>query len=349
MDGIRPVASRPRPAPPVTGPTRNRIEPGRLPSVSILPTEVVTGAAGFLGSNLVDFLLEHKRTVVGIDNLSTGKLRNLADARKSPRFRFQRADLVRLQRLPRADRYYHLASAASPPAYQQDPVGTLLANATGTQHVLEAARRHDARALIASTSEVYGDPEVHPQNERYWGHVNPVGVRSCYDEGKRYAEALAAAYRRRYGLDVRIARIFNTYGPRMDPNDGRVIPNFIVQGLRGRPFTVYGSGRQSRSFCFVADLVEGLSRLMEAPSGTPTPMNLGNPRELTMLQTARLVARELGISPRFAFRPLPKDDPERRCPDIRLARRVLGWSPGIPLEQGLPPTVAYFRSLAQPG
>jgi nucleoside-diphosphate-sugar epimerase len=219
-----------------------------------------------------------------------------------------------------------------------------MVNALGTKKVLEAARRADARVVITSTSEVYGDPEIHPQPESYWGHVNPIGVRSCYDEGKRFSEALAVAHRRTYGIDVRIARVFNTYGPRMDPQDGRVISNFVVQGISGTPFTIYGRGRQTRSFCYSSDLVLGLYKLMKANRRVPTPMNLGNPRELSILDTARLVARALRIQPRFAFRPLPADDPKQRSPDIRLARKHLGWSPRVPLEEGLVPTVAYFRS-----
>ncbi len=306
---------------------------------------LVTGAAGFLGSHLVDSLLAEGEEVEGVDNLSTGRLVNLARARSNPRFRLRRGDLVRVRALPRADRYFHLASPASPPAYQRDPVGTLQVNGAGTHRVLEAARRADARVLIASTSEAYGDPEVHPQGEQYWGHVNPVGLRSCYDEGKRYAEALGAAYRRQYGLDVRIARIFNTYGPRMDPNDGRVISNFLVQGLRRAPFTLYGRGTQTRSFCYVDDLVDGLRRLMRTRGHVPTPMNLGNPREFTIRRTAELVARALGVPLRFEFRPLPEDDPRQRCPDIRRARRYLRWSPRVPLEEGLRRTADYFRGL----
>jgi len=306
---------------------------------------VVTGAAGFLGSHVVDRLLADGATVVGLDNLSTGRRSNLREPLESSRFRLRRGDLLRAGPMPRAPRYFHLASPASPVAYQRDPIGTLLVNSAGTRAVLEAARRADARVLLASTSEVYGDPEVHPQPERYWGHVNPVGPRSCYDEGKRFAEALAAAYRRRYGLDVRTARIFNTYGPRMDPQDGRVVSNFIVQGLRKQPFTLYGRGAQVRSFCYVSDLVEGLARLMEADPKVPTPLNLGNPRAFTVRQTAELIARILGIPPRFEFRPLPEDDPRRRSPDIRLARRHLGWRPRVSFETGLKRTVAYFRSL----
>ena len=304
---------------------------------------VVTGAAGFLGSHLVDSLIHDRDQVRGLDNLSTGRRVNLQAALRSPRFLLRAADITRRPRLPRADRYYHLASPASPSAYQRDPIGTLTVNSSGTHRVLEAARRSDARVLLASTSEVYGDPEAHPQIESYWGHVNPVGPRSCYDEGKRYAEALAMAYRRTYGLDIRIARIFNTYGPRMDPTDGRVVSNFIVQGLRGEPFTIYGAGDQTRSFCYVADLVRGLRLLMEAAPGVPTPMNLGNPREYTIRRTAELVARTLGIPLRVEYRPLPEDDPKHRCPNIRRAKRFLRWSPRISFEEGLAKTVAYFR------
>jgi len=308
-------------------------------------TAVVTGGAGFLGSHLVDLLLSERGRVVAVDDLSTGRLSNLEGARRNPNFRWRRADLVRLRTLPRAERYYHLASPASPPAYQRDPIGTLLVNSVGTHRILDAARRSDARVLLASTSEVYGDPAVHPQPESYWGHVNPVGPRSCYDEGKRFSEALAVAYRRRYGLDVRIARIFNTYGPRMSPTDGRVISNFIAQGLRGEPFTLYGRGHQTRSFCYVTDLVRGLRLLMEAPPSVPTPMNLGNPREITVRRAAELVARSLGSPVRFRYCPLPEDDPKQRSPSIRLARQHLGWAPRVSVEQGLPRTVDYFRSL----
>ncbi len=321
---------------------------GAAPSsdASTLTKIVVTGAAGFLGSHLVDRLLERRSNeVTGIDNFVTGREQNLREALESPRFRSVRADLSRLARLPRADRYFHLASPASPVAYQRDPVGTLLVNSTGTQRVLESARRADARVVVASTSEVYGDPEVHPQPEGYWGHVNPVGVRSCYDEGKRYLEALSAAYRRHYGLDVRIVRIFNTYGPRMDPRDGRIVSNFIVQGLRGEPFTIYGRGTQTRAFCYVSDLVRGLELLMEARRDVPTPMNLGNPREFTVRKAAEVIARTLDVPMRAVFRPLPEDDPKQRVPVIRLARKHLGWSPRIPFEEGIRSTVEYFRTL----
>ncbi len=307
---------------------------------------VVTGAAGFLGSHLVDSLLQNKWQVVGVDNLSTGRRVNLESAHASTAFRFRGADITRVNRLPRAEAYFHLASPASPPAYQRDPIGTLLVNSAGTHRVLEAARLSDGRVLLASTSEVYGDPAVHPQKEDYWGNVNPVGPRSCYDEGKRYAEALAMAYRREHGLDVRIARVFNTYGPRMDPHDGRIVSNFIVQGLRGKPLTIYGQGEQTRSFCYVSDMVRGLRMLMEAPPGIPTPMNLGNPRELTVRRTAELVARSLGVPLRVEFRPLPEDDPKQRSPNISRARRYLRWFPRISFERGLTDTVAYYRTIA---
>ncbi len=303
----------------------------------------VTGAAGFLGSHLVDALLASECEVTGMDNLSTGRRRNLRLARASKRFRLQRGDLTGRVQLPDSDIYYHLASPASPPAYQRDPVGTLLVNGIGTHRVLESARRHDARVVVASTSEVYGDPLTHPQREDYWGNVNPVGVRSCYDEGKRFGEALAMAYRRHYGMDVRIARIFNTYGPRMDPEDGRVISNFVVQGLRGQPLTVFGNGRQTRSFCYVSDLVRGLMALGNAETDVPTPMNLGNPREFTVSQVARLIARSLGVAFHERRMPLPADDPHRRCPDIRLAQKALGWSPKVSFEDGLTLTITYFR------
>ncbi len=303
----------------------------------------MTGAAGFLGSHLVDALLESGREVTGIDNLSTGRSGNLRLAGTSKRFRLMRGDLTGRMLLPDSDVYYHFASPASPPTYQRDPVGTLRVNGIGTLRVLEAARRHDARVLVASTSEVYGDPLVHPQREDYWGNVNPIGVRSCYDEGKRFGEALAMAYRRCYGLDVRIARIFNTYGPRMDPEDGRVISNFVVQGLRGQPLTVFGNGRQTRSFCYVTDLIGGLTALGNAETDVPTPMNLGNPREFTVTQVARLIARSLGVSFHQRRMPLPVDDPRRRCPDIHLAQKALGWSPKVSLEDGLAQTIAYFR------
>jgi nucleoside-diphosphate-sugar epimerase len=308
-----------------------------------LSAVVVTGAAGFLGSHLVDRLLECADKVLGIDDLTTGSLRNLREARASPRFRFRKADLVHLRKLPAADWYFHLASPASPPAYSRNPVGTLRVNSEGTLRVLEEARRGDSRVVIASTSEVYGDPEINPQSESYWGHVNPIGPRSCYDEGKRFSEALATAYRGTYALDVRIARIFNTYGPRMALDDGRVISNFIVQGLKGEPFSLYGNGRQTRSFCYVSDLIDGLTCLAKGSSSIPTPLNLGNPRELTIRETARLTAKVLGVPFRSRYLPLPEDDPKHRSPDISRAHRYLRWAPKVPLEDGLQKTAEDFR------
>jgi UDP-glucuronate decarboxylase len=310
-----------------------------------LPEIVVTGAAGFLGSHLVDSLIDDGCRIWGIDDLSTGRKDNLRVAVASPKFRLRVADITRIDRLPRAGKYFHLASPASPPAYQRDPIGTLLVNSAGTHRVLEAARRSDARVLLASTSEVYGDPEVHPQTESYWGNVNPVGRRSCYDEGKRYAESLATAYRREYGLDIRIARIFNTYGPRMDPADGRLVSNLIVQGLRAEPLTIYGRGDQTRSFCYVSDMVRGLRLLMEAAPTVPTPMNLGGNREVTVRRMAELVAHTLRIPLKIEFRTLPEDDPKQRTPDTRRARHYLRWTPRVPLGSGIARTVTYFRSL----
>jgi nucleoside-diphosphate-sugar epimerase len=292
----------------------------------------------------VDAHLGRGDTVVGVDNLSTGRLQNLSQARLANRFEFIRRDISKSDKLPRADWFYHLASPASPPAYQRDSIGTLLVNSVGTQHVLEAARRCDGGVLIASTSEVYGDPEVHPQREDYWGHVNPIGPRSCYDEGKRFGEALASAYRRTHGLDVRLARVFNTYGPRMDPKDGRVVSNLLIQGLTGQPFTVFGDGYQTRSFCYVDDLIAGMLRLKRVRPTPPTPINLGNPAEFTVNSLVRVVAKVLGVPIRIRRFRLPEDDPRQRRPDISLARRYLRWEPKVVLERGLALTADYFRA-----
>jgi UDP-glucuronate decarboxylase len=304
----------------------------------------VTGGAGFVGSHLVDALLSAGSPVVVVDNLVTGREKNLKPALASGRCEVIRADLTVVSELPLSRGIFHLASPASPPGYQSRPIETLWVNAAGTRNVLEAARRSNCRVVLASTSEVYGDPEVHPQTETYWGSVNPVGVRSCYDEGKRFSEALSMAYRRVHRVDVRIARIFNTYGPRMDPNDGRVVSNFVTQALEGRPLTVYGAGTQTRSFCYVSDLVRGLVALMEVdPIPEGGPVNLGNPTETSVADLARIVAELTGVRLEVENGPMPADDPRRRCPDISRAREYLGWSPQVPLHDGLRATVEHFR------
>lgn len=305
---------------------------------------LVSGGAGFVPSHLCDLLLARGHEVVALDNFVTGHRRNLATLEAHPGFSFVQADVSRA--LPvegRFDRIYHMASPASPIDYVELPFETLYAGSDGTRLLLERARNDGARFLLASTSEVYGDPAIHPQVEDYWGNVNPIGVRSVYDEAKRYAEALSMAFARYHQVEVRIVRIFNTYGPRMRPNDGRVMPAFCSQALRGEPLTVFGDGLQTRSFCYVSDLVEGISRLMESDLGTPC--NVGNPHEMTMLQLAEYINRFTGNTAGIVHRPLPKDDPTRRKPDITLARARLGWEPQVDFEEGVSRTVAYFRSL----
>jgi dTDP-glucose 4,6-dehydratase len=304
---------------------------------------LVTGAAGLVGSHLVDRLLAGGYRVTGVDNLSSGRLRNLREAEDHGSFRFIRADLTEPVDLPAADVIFHLASPASPPRYMEDPIGTLNVNGFGTNQLLEKAHREDARLVLASTSEVYGDPEVHPQPESYWGHVNPIGPRSCYDEGKRYAEALAMAWHRQKGVDVRIARIFNTYGPRMALGDGRVISNFLRQGWSGAPITVQGRGRQTRSFCYVTDMVDGLLRLSTATQ-LDGPVNLGNPSgEVSVLRLAQLIRQLTGGRSSIVFVPRTMEDPDRRRPDLRRARRLLGWNPTTPLRAGLEVTARYAQ------
>ena len=308
--------------------------------------DLVTGAAGFLGSHLCDRLVDAGRTVVAIDDLSTGDLVHLQHRLGHPRFEFREADVVDplLGLDPpgrRIGRIWNLACPASPAYYQRHPVRTTLTSVVGVWHLLELAERHGARLLQVSTSEVYGDPERHPQDETYHGHVNPVGPRSCYDEGKRCAEALAFAWRRERGAEIRIARLFNSYGPRLTPGDGRVVSNFVVQALRGEPLTVYGDGSQTRSFCFVDDTVEGLLRTMAAD--IEGPVNIGNPDEHTVLDLAHTVLSLVGGRSRVVHRPLPEDDPQRRRPDISLARRALGWTPTVPLAEGLVRTIEHFR------
>jgi UDP-glucuronate decarboxylase len=304
---------------------------------------LVTGGAGFLGSHLCDRLLGDGCHVVCIDSFETGAAENLRSLFGHPRFEFIRQDVATPTYLDvRIDEIYHLACRASPVQYQRDPVRTIRTSVIGTLNMLELARRSDARLFFSSTSEVYGDPEEHPQREHYWGHVNPIGDRACYDEGKRCAEALVTSYARQYGVECRIARVFNTYGPRMRENDGRVVSNFIVQALRGEPLTIYGEGTQTRSFCYVSDLLEGFVRLM-AHEEDPGPVNLGNPEELEVREFAELVIELTGSSSRTVARPLPGDDPTRRRPDIARARELLGWCPTMDVRSGLTETIAYFR------
>ena len=303
---------------------------------------LVTGAAGFLGSHLVDRLLDAGHDVVGMDNLVTGTAVNLAHLEGHPRFKFIHHNVSQYIALHGAlDAVLHFASPASPVDYLELPIQTLKVGALGTHNALGLALAKGARFMLASTSEVYGDPLVHPQTESYWGHVNPVGPRGVYDEAKRFAEALTMAYHRTHRLDTRIVRIFNTYGPRMRPNDGRVVSNLIVQALRGEPLTLYGDGSQTRSFCYVDDLTAGILLLFER--GGADPVNIGNPGEFTVRQLAELVLRITGSRSTIVFRPLPVDDPRQRCPDIARARTQLGWEPKVPLAEGLARTVEYFR------
>ncbi|UMY17797.1 SDR family oxidoreductase [Methylobacterium organophilum] len=304
---------------------------------------LVAGGAGFIGSHLVDALLAQGAYVTALDNLLTGRRANLAHLSREPRFVLIEADITRpLPPMPCFDRIFNLACAASPPHYQADPIHTMMTNVAGTLHSLERAKADGARFLQASTSEVYGDPLVHPQTESYWGNVNPTGPRACYDEGKRAAETLVFDFARGHGLDVRVARIFNTYGPRMRADDGRVVSNVICQALGDAPITVYGSGEQTRSFCYVADLVAGLMRLMAHDGAPGGPVNLGNPREMTIAELVRLVSGMTGTRSKVVRRPLPADDPQRRRPDITRAQELLGWSPQVSLEEGLEATIAWF-------
>ena len=304
---------------------------------------VVTGVAGFLGSHLSDRLLAEGHEVVGLDNLVTGDEGNIAHLAGNRKFRFVFHDVTEYIFLDGpVDAILHFASPASPIDYLQIPIQTLKVGALGTHKALGLARAKKARFLLASTSEVYGDPLVHPQPETYWGNVNPVGPRGCYDEAKRFAEAMTIAYRDFHGVDTRIARIFNTYGPRMRPNDGRIVPSLIGQALRGEPLTVFGDGSQTRSFCYVSDLIDGIYRLLE--SDYRDPMNIGNPAEMTVREFAETVQRLTGTVAPLVLRPLPVDDPKQRRPDVTLATRVLGWEPKVHLDEGLKSTVAYFAS-----
>jgi dTDP-glucose 4,6-dehydratase len=306
-----------------------------------MPRVVITGAAGFIGSHLAEALLDRGYAVVGIDNLLTGDVANIAHLIGRD-FVFVKHDVTNYIHVDGpVDYVLHWASPASPADYLQWPIPTLKVGALGTHKALGLARAKGARFVLASTSEVYGDPLEHPQKETYWGHVNPIGPRGVYDEAKRFAEAMTVAYHRYHGLDTKIARIFNTYGPRMRVNDGRAVPTFIAQALRGEDLTVFGSGQQTRSFCYISDLVDGVLRLMEAPVNDP--VNLGNPQEMTIEAIARTILRLTGSTSRIVYRPLPVDDPKVRQPDITRARTLLGWAPRVGLEEGLAATIAYFR------
>jgi UDP-glucuronate decarboxylase len=305
---------------------------------------MVTGGAGFLGSHLCERLLQNGCEVLCVDNFFTGARQNIEHLLPNPSFELLRHDIT-FPLYVEVDQIYNLACPASPVHYQFDPVQTVKTSVVGSVNMLGLAKRTKARILQASTSEVYGDPTLHPQPESYWGHVNPIGPRSCYDEGKRCAETLFFDYHRQNGVEIRVARIFNTYGPRMHPRDGRVISNFIVQALRGADITIHGDGRQTRSFCYVDDLIDGLVRMMDNELGFVGPVNIGNPGEFTMLELANAVIRLTGSSSRLVFAPLPQDDPRQRQPDIALATRKLQWQPTVSLESGLPKTIEFFRSL----
>jgi UDP-glucuronate decarboxylase len=304
----------------------------------------VTGGAGFLGSHLCDRLVARGDDVVCVDNLFTGRKQNIAHLLKEPNFEFVRHD-VTFPLYVEVDQIFNLACPASPIHYQYDPVQTTKTSVHGAINMLGLAKRLRARIFQASTSEVYGDPVVHPQTEDYWGHVNPIGARSCYDEGKRCAETLFFDYHRQHGLEIKVARIFNTYGPRMHPNDGRVVSNFVVQALKGEDITIYGDGSQTRSFCYVDDLIDGFIALMESPRDMTGPVNLGNPNEFTIKKLAEAVIELTGSSSKIVYHPLPSDDPRQRQPDIALARQQLNWSPRVELHEGLGKTIAYFDAV----
>ncbi|MHB8472050.1 MAG: UDP-glucuronic acid decarboxylase family protein [Gammaproteobacteria bacterium] len=305
---------------------------------------LVTGGAGFLGSHLCERLLAQGHDVLCVDNYFTGTKDNIVHLMTNPHFEIMRHD-VTFPLYIEVDEIYNLACPASPIHYQFDPVQTTKTSVHGAINMLGLAKRVKAKILQASTSEVYGDPQMHPQREEYWGHVNPVGLRSCYDEGKRCAETLFFDYHRQHKLRIKVARIFNTYGPRMHPNDGRVVSNFIVQALQGKPITVYGDGKQTRSFCYVDDLVDALIRLMNTSDDFTGPVNTGNPHEFTILELAQQVIKMTGSRSEILFKPLPSDDPVQRCPDITLAKDKLGWEPAVRLDAGLVTTIAYFRDL----
>ena len=305
---------------------------------------LVTGGAGFLGSHLCETLLQTGAEVLCVDNYFTGTKKNILPLLEKPNFELMRHD-VTFPLYVEVDEIYNLACPASPIHYQHDPVQTTKTSVHGAINMLGLAKRVNAKILQASTSEVYGDPTVHPQQEAYWGNVNPIGVRSCYDEGKRCAETLFFDYHRQHDLNIKVMRIFNTYGPRMHPDDGRVVSNFIMQALRGEPLTIYGDGSQTRSFCYVDDLVRGMVALMNSERGVTGPMNIGNPNEFSILQLAHAVIKQTESNSEIILKPLPSDDPQQRQPDIRLAKEVLGWRPEVELEQGLNKTIAYFKTV----
>ena len=305
---------------------------------------VVTGGAGFLGSHLCDRLLAEGWEVLVLDNFITGAKTNLSHLAKNTKFKLQKADVSKpLKVAGKVGYVLHLASPASPPDYLKHPLATMMVGSSGTRNALELALAKKAKFLLTSTSECYGDPEVSPQHEGYWGHVNPIGPRGVYDEAKRFSEALTMAYYRYHGVDTHIVRIFNTYGPRMRLNDGRALPNFVFQALSGIPVTIYGDGKQTRSFCYVDDLIEGIYRLMN--SDEHLPVNIGNPQEITILEFAERVRKHFTNPPPLVYKPLPEDDPKRRCPDIAKAKRLLKWEPKVSLEEGLKVTMAYFKQV----
>lgn len=308
-------------------------------------TALVTGGAGFIGSHLCESLIKKSLKVICIDNLGTGKLSNLHAIISNRNFKFFRYDVVKPLRIKEKINYiFHLASYASPPYYQKYAIETLMTNSIGTYNILEIARKHKAKFLFASTSEVYGDPKVHPQKEDYWGNVNPIGIRSCYDEAKRFAEALTMEYSRKYNLDVRIIRIFNTYGPRLQKDDGRVISNFIYQALHNLPLTIYGGGIQTRSFCYVSDMVCGILKAMFTQKSKNQIINLGNPSEITIKQVAFIIKKLTGAKSKVVYKSLPQDDPIRRKPDITKAKKILNWEPKIKLKEGLIKTIQWFKN-----
>ena len=315
-------------------------------SISNRKRILVTGGAGFLGSHLCERLLNRGADVICLDNLFSGTKDNIAHLFTNPNFEFVRHD-VTFPFYVEVDEIFNLACPASPIHYQRDPVQTTKTSVHGAINMLGLAKRTGARIFQASTSEVYGDPEVHPQEESYWGHVNPIGIRACYDEGKRCAETLFFDYYRQHGVNIKVARIFNTYGPRMHPNDGRVVSNFIIQALQNQPITIYGDGAQTRSFCFVDDLIEGFIRFMDSDSGVTGPINLGNPQEMTMIALAEEIIEISGSKSKIDFMPLPSDDPRQRRPDISNAKEILAWTPKVSTREGLAQTVRYFNSLLE--